>query len=162
MIASIAVLLLVGWAVLGIGWAGAEDRGAQRNGTDRLCFRLYIMDDLRERLLKLLPLSEEERLEHSRLSYEDRTTDLRVERRVERRRRGGLLPFQTSGRRHAHGLVVAGAHAGLMRIILSRFDVRADLAFGRAMTTPAVYQMTHDGMAWSVDLRPLPFGEADD
>ena len=34
--------------------------GAQRNGTDRLCFRLYIMDDLRERLLKLLPLSEEE------------------------------------------------------------------------------------------------------
>jgi hypothetical protein len=47
-----------------------------------------------------------------------------------------------------------------MRIILSTVDVRADLAFGHAMTMHAVYQMTHDGMAWSVDLRPLPFGEA--
>jgi 2,3-bisphosphoglycerate-dependent phosphoglycerate mutase len=118
------------------------------------------MDDLRERLLTPLPLPEEERLEHTRLSYKDpdyRPPGGETRREAETR---GIAAISEIRRRHAHGLVVAGTHSGLMRIFLSTFDVRADLAFGWAMTMPALYQMTHDGMAWTVDLRPLPFEEA--
>jgi 2,3-bisphosphoglycerate-dependent phosphoglycerate mutase len=125
---------------------------ARRHG-----LRLRIMEDLRERLLTPLPLSEEKRLEHSRLSYEDphyRPPGGETRKEAEMR---GVAAISEIRDRHAHGLVVAGTHAGLMRIILSTFDARADLAFGWAMTMPAVYQMTHDGMGWSVDLRP--FGE---
>lgn len=122
--------------------------------------RLHVMEDLRERLLTPLPLPEEQRLEHSQLSNEDpdyRPPGGETRREAETREMAAISQIR---RRHAHGLVVAGTHAGLILIILSRFDVRADLAFGRAMTMPAVYQMTHDGMAWSVDRRPLPCGEA--
>jgi 2,3-bisphosphoglycerate-dependent phosphoglycerate mutase len=114
---------------------------------------VQIMDELRERRLTTQAMSEDERLRHSILSAQD--GDYRAPGGESRREAAerGIAAISEIRRRHNQRLVVIGSHAGLIRIILSTFDSRADLEFGRTMPMPAVYRLTNDGVAWKPDLR---------